>query len=97
MLTDGAAVELAGFSSCYWSLLFFFQVTTYACILAEPFQGRAIFSIDNLDMHNKSGFGFNSGQQICRTVKICFGLQLSEKVCVCLCVCACAGVCVCVC
>ena len=59
----GLALELAGFSSCYW-LPLFQVIISYACILAEPFQGNAIFSIDNLDIHNKSGFGLNSGQQI---------------------------------
>lgn len=50
----GSAVELAGFLLLVAS----FQVTSYACILTEPFfQGCAIFSIDNLDIRNKSGFG----------------------------------------
>lgn len=68
-------------------LVLFFQVTSYACILVEPFQGHATFSIDNLDVHNKSGFGLNSGQQICREIKICFWLKLSDGVCVCVCMC----------
>ena len=65
-LGDGAAVELGGFSSCYWSPLF--QVT----ILVEPFQGHAIFSMNNLDIRDKSGFGLNMGRQIYREIKICF-------------------------
>lgn len=83
-------MELAGCSCCHWSPLF--QVTTYACILAEPFQGHAIFSIDNLDIHNKSGFGLKSGQQICKGIKICF-LAGTKCVRVCVCLSYCVGGC----
>lgn len=56
-------MELAGSPLHYWSH-FPFQVTD--CLSAEPLQGRFFFfSINNLDMHSKSGLGLNSGHQIC--------------------------------